>query len=612
MFSPDSAIRVSVYMDSAGTPFYRVFYNDDKVIGQSQLGIALKDSLYHFSSNLKIVSVSDSAFSTSYTTTTGKRLEHEYQANQTNIQLENEFGNKMDIVFQLSEQGVAFRYQLYNSKSYVLNETSEFNLAESSLVWIQEFNNYSNDYENFYIKRLVDTMSKPAYYIPALARTPDSLWVFVSDADIDSQYVAAQLIHKGEGRLAIHLPDQTIENPSKGEWEVYVSKEPVEIIAYPDMQTPWRFMIIGEGLANIVESDLITSLNDPSKIEDGDWIQPGVVTFPWWGNSLANDDPQVMKEYIDFAAEMDWDYVEFDIGLIGNNGGLAANFWRDIDYIPEVIEYAKNKGIKVIGWDERRNLDTPEKRDDIFSIYKEWGVAGIKLDFVNSDKQPAMKWYEEVTAHAAKYNLMVSFHGSITPRGLRRTYPSIMTYEGVRGAEYYKFGYKPNMPTPIHNVTLPFTRNISGPMDYTPVSFSAKDRKTTYAHEMALPFVFESGWVCMADKPEEFRKSPAKELFKNLPAAWDEIHFIDGYPGEFCCLARRKGNNWYIAAINAGGDRSVTIDFEFIGSGDYFGKIYKDNKQDSVEIEEVNIPHDSPMVFDLPENGGFVIQLKEK
>jgi alpha-glucosidase len=316
-----------------------------------------------------------------------------------------------------------------------------------------------------------------------------------------------------------------------------------------------------------------------------------------------------MKEYIDFAAEMNWDYVEFDIGLIGNNGGLAADFWRDIDYIPEVINYALSKGIKVIGWDERRNLDTPEKRDNIFSIYQKWGVSGIKLDFVNSDKQPAMKWYEEVTAHAAKYSLMVSFHGSITPRGLQRTFPNIMTYEGVRGAEYYKFGYKPNMPTPVHNVTLPFTRNISGPMDYTPVSFSAKDRKTTYVHEMALPFVYESGWVCMADKPEEFRKSPAKEFFKNLPAAWDEIQFIDGYPGKFCCLARRKGNDWYVAAINASGDRSVSIDFDFIGKGNFKGDIYKDDNHDGVEIEEVKIARDSSLVMNLPANGGFVIRM---
>lgn len=609
VFSPDSSLRVNVNLDSSGMPFYSVYLDENIVIEPSHLGIDLTDTLQQFSSNLQIVSVSNTVVNDSFTTTTGKRLIHKYKANQKTIQLENDQGNKMDLIFQVSNKGVAFRYKLYNPNCFVSNETSEFNLPEKSLAWIQEFNNYSNDYENFYVKRLIETMNKPAYYIPALVQTPDSTWIYISDAQIDSQYVAAQLIHNGNGRLAVHLPDQTIENPNKGEWEVYVSKEPVEITAYPNMQTPWRCMIIGNKLADILESDLITCLNKPSKIKNTGWIEPGIATFPWWGNSLANDDPEIMKMYIDFAAEMNWDYVEFDIGLIGNKGGLAADFWRDIDYIPEVIEYAISKGIKVIGWDERRNLDTPEKRDDIFGTYKKWGVSGIKLDFINSDKQPAMKWYEEVTAHAAEYELMVSFHGSITPRGLHRTYPNIMTYEGVRGAEYYKFNYKPNWPTPVHNTTLPFTRNIGGPMDYTPVSFSFKNRKTTYAHEMALPFVYESGWVCMADKPEEFRKSPAKELFKKLPAAWDEIHFIDGYPGEFCCLARRKGNEWFVGCINATEERFVTVDFNFLKQGEYIGKIYADDGHDGLEIKNIQVNSECSLDLKLPENGGFVVQV---
>jgi len=248
-----------------------------------------------------------------------------------------------------------------------------------------------------------------------------------------------------------------------------------------------------------------------------------------------------------------------------------------------------------------------KKRDEIFSKYKEWGLAGIKMDFVNSDKQEAMKWYEEATSHAAEYKLLVSFHGAITPRGLRRTLPNIMTYEGVRGAEYYK--WPDNDPTPEHNCTLPFTRNVSGPMDYTPTSFSTPRRTSTYAHEMALPFVFESGWICMADKPEEFRESPAKELFQNLHAAWDEIHFIDGYPGEYCCLARKKGDDWFIAAINSDTGRPIEIDFSFLEGESYQAKLYTDDGEDSVKIMDLNISDSSLEKFDLAKNGGFIIHL---
>jgi alpha-glucosidase len=277
MFSPDSSICARIKIDSSGTPFYKVYLKNKEVLGFSQLGIQLIDSAFHFSSGLKIISISQAVVRDSFTTTTGKRLKHIYHANQKTFYLKNSRGNKMALIFQVSNNVVAFRYKLYNpDKSQVNREISAFNLPKGSVAWIQEFNNYSNDYENFYVERLVDTMSKPAYYIPALVQTPGNNWLFISDADIDSQYVAAQLIHNGDGKLGIHLPDQTIENPTKGEWEVYVSKESVEITAYPNMQTPWRCMIIGNKLADIVESDFITSLNKPSKIQNTDWIAPGI------------------------------------------------------------------------------------------------------------------------------------------------------------------------------------------------------------------------------------------------------------------------------------------------------------------------------------------------
>jgi alpha-glucosidase len=182
-----------------------------------------------------------------------------------------------------------------------------------------------------------------------------------------------------------------------------------------------------------------------------------------------------------------------------------------------------------------------------------------------------------------------------------------MTYEGVRGAEYYK--WPGNDPTPEHNCTLPFTRNVSGPMDYTPTSFSTPRRTSTYAHEMALPFVFESGWICMADKPEEFRRSPAKELFQNLHAAWDEIHFINGYPGEYCCLARKKGDDWFVAAINADAERQVEIQFDFLSRDGYRATLYTDDGRDGVKIRDMEVSKSIIESFQLGQNGGFVIHL---
>ncbi len=608
--SPDGNLQVEITLDSLKAPLYSVFLNGELVVQPSRLGIALSDDTYSFKKDLDFAGTSEKTVHDEYMAVSGKRKQCIYEAHERTITFQNASGDLMELIFQVSNHGVAFRYKLHNqSVETVDSETSEFSLPGESLAWIQRYRHMGNDYEMEYTKRLLDTMNLPAYYLPGLFETPQKIWVFISDASVNGDYAACQLSHKGSGKLAIRFPDQTYDWEEGGHhpWFKIVYEESPMIQAPANLLTPWRAMIISENLGDIVESNLIEHLNEPSRITDQSWIEPGVAVFPWWGYSLANDDPDILKDYIDLAAEMNWRYIEFDIGLMGNNGGYAAGYWRDIEYIPEVIDYAAAKNIKVYGWDERRNLDTREKRDGIFSKYREWGVAGIKMDFINSDKQEAMKWYEEATSHAAEYNLLVSFHGAITPRGLRRTLPNIMTYEGVRGAEYYK--WPDNDPTPEHNCSLPYTRNVSGPMDYTPTSFSTPRRTSTYAHEMALPFIFESGWICMADKPEEFRKSPAKNLFQNLHAAWDDILFIDGYPGEYCCLARRKGEDWFIAAINSDTNRQIEIHFNFLPGKNYRAKLYTDDGKDGLRIKNLNISNSSIEKFNLVKNGGFVIHL---
>lgn len=609
VYSPNKNLKVEIIQDSMQCIAYSITFNNKEVIKNSFLGISLVTAKQAFVDNLTFVGESEQVINDTYQAVSGKRKQCSYQANEKIFSFINEHDKQVDIIFQVSNNGVAFRYQLYNDlESKIQDEISEFTLPEQSLSWIQSFKPPFNDYEMFYTKRLLDTMNLDEYYIPGLFKTPLNQWVFISDAAVDGNYAACQLVHKGGGKLAIKIPDQNFEWEEWMEdfWQKNVYAETPDIDVPLNLLTPWRAMIISEDLGDIVESNLIENLSPSSQIADQSWIEPGVAVFPWWGEDTANDEPEILKDYIDLCAEMNWNYLEFDIGLLGNNGGYAAEFWRDIDYISEIIDYATSNGVEVYGWDERRNLNTPEKRDDIFSIYKKMGVIGIKMDFINSDKQEAMRWYEEATAQAAEYELMVSFHGSITPRGLRRTFPNIMTYEGVRGAEYYKFASDSAIPNAKHNCTLPFTRNISGPIDYTPTCFSDKRRNTTYAHELALPFIFESGWVCMADKPSEFRNSPAKDLLKKIHASWDEIHFIDGLPGEYFCIARRKGSDWYVAAINAGDAKDIDISLSFLKEGEYKTKIYTDGTNDKLDIKNTVINTSDDMKLHIASNGGFV------
>ncbi|MCK5368521.1 MAG: glycoside hydrolase family 97 catalytic domain-containing protein [Cyclobacteriaceae bacterium] len=609
VFSPDRSIKVLMELDSSNTLFYSVDLEGSRIIQPSVLGISLMNEKLDFHDHLSFVSVKDTMISETYTLPTGKKSSYSNHAAEKKITFRNESGSLLNVVFRVYNDGLGFKYMLSNSHPDTIKiETSYFNLPPSSNVWIQK---YTPDYENFYTRRRLDTMNMDAYALPALIETPDQKWVLISDAAVFGNYAAAQLTREDE-LLKVHLPDQDHwrENPIPGTWEEIAANERKEILVEPNAETPWRAIIIGKDLNAIVESTMIENLNPPSELGDISWIKPGIAVFPWWGNSEANDNPEILKAYIDLASEMNWDYLEFDIGLLGNKGGYAINYWRDVDYIPEIISYASEKGIGVYGWDERKFLDTPEKRDDIFSKYADWGIKGIKMDFLNSDKQEAMQFREEATRHAAAYKLLVSYHGEITPRGARRTFPNLMTQEGVRGAEYYKFAPDDGIPTPVHNCTLPFTRNVVGPMDYTPTSFSTPRRTTSYVHELALPLIYESGWVCMADKPEEFLNSPAKDLLQNLHASWDDIHFIAGYPGEYCCLARRKGDDWYVAAINAGDKRQIEIDFTFLDDSAYEAKLYTD-ENGSVKIKNFEIHSITSQSFIIEKDGGLVIWLRK-
>ena len=477
--SPDSNVKVLVSLmkgDENSALIYSVILDNDTVIKWSEIGISLGSKEQDFSKGLKIISEKDSVISESYLNVSGKKKVCNVKANQKTICIINKFGKRADFVFRVSDDAVAFRYELFNaSEDTVSAEKSIFNLGRNAEGWVAK---YSCDYEQFYSHRLVDTMNLPEYLLPAIFKTSGGEWVYIHEASVYGNYGACAITHIGDGALQIRLPDKKYwwKSPQLGTWEEIADKDLRKIIASPNLQTPWSVIILSKNLAKIVESTTIEDLNPTCELSDISWLKPGVAVFPWWGNVEANDKPAVLKSYIDMAKEMNWKYLEFDIGLLGNKGGYAINFWRNVKYIPEIIKYANSKGIEIYGWDERKFLNTPEKRADIFGTYKELGVKGIKIDFLNSDKQDCMEFREDALRDAAKYNLLVSFHGDITPRGMRRRFPNLMTQEGVKGSEYYLFATDDEIPNPVHNCTLPFTRNIAGPMDYTPVAFSTPRR----------------------------------------------------------------------------------------------------------------------------------------
>jgi alpha-glucosidase len=585
--SPDKSNSITLELNDKGTLHYSIQSHGIMAIDKSLMGMDIGDPALNFNSGLSFINAKESVIDETYSLPTGKTSTYINKANESVFTFKNKDDKELKVICPAYNDGIAFRYVLESPKVIMITkENTHFNLPQNTLSWMM---NYVPQYENFYPKRLLDTVGiKPLSY-PALMQIDHKLWMLLTEASVYDQ-PATHIKKTGSGNeLAIELPEDGYSVTSK--WE-----------------SPWRTFILGTKLATIVESVMVENLNPPSTVKDISWIEPGVAVFPWWGNYMANSSIDTLKRYADMAAEMHWKWIEFDVSLVGSPL-RTSKLWETTTWLPEFTAYAKSKGINVYGWDEINVLKTSEGREHIYGRYLDLGIKGIKIDYIDSDKQYAMCFRRDAMQDALNKKMMVSFHGETVPHGQRRTYPNVMTLEGVRGAEYYTFKVKG--PSPEHNCTLPFTRNVVGPMDYTPVTFTIRPenpRKTTYAHELALGIIFESGWMVMADRPDAYLKSPAKEILQKFESTWDETRFIDGYPGEFVCIARRKGNKWFIAGINAGKERRVDIPLSFIKEGSSAIKIYEDKpgeEMTNLNIRNETIAKDKTLSVNMMANGGF-------
>ncbi len=550
-----------------------VLSDNSEVLPSAPLGITLKRA-GQFAGNLRFVSRAAGTVDERYAMPVGKKCECFNRANELVLDFTNETGGTISLILRAYDDGVAYRYQIHGSgQDTVLNEDSSFHVPAGSQGWFARYT--QPHYEWYYDAHTSLTGIDYEVAVPALFHTPKGHWVYVTEAAVDGTYAGARLRFpeaKGE-ILAFHLPEQ----PSS---------------TLPWL-TPWRVAIIGKGLATLVESTLVANLNSSSEIADTSWIKPGVDVIPWMtGPSSNNMSFERMKQFVDLASEMGWTWIEFDNALaLGNQGGDTPDKWMTLPWIPELVSYASKKGINVYGWDHWRNLDTPEKREKILGYFVKHGFKGIKVDFLDSDSQERFEFRETIARECAERKLMLSYHGETMPRGQQRRWPHIATLEGVKGEEYYLFEYG---PTPGYNVNLVFTRNIVGSMDQCPSGFELTGtpfsrRTTSNSHEMALAVMFESGWQSMSVSPESMKDNPAKGFLKGLPSAWDDIHFVDGYPGEFAVLARRKGQDWWLVGINAGKPREVTVPLDFLKPATYKAKLYHDAPASSTVGFEVSV-----------------------
>lgn len=493
------------------------------------------------------------------------------------------------LVIKAFNDGVAYRISANGSSAI---PRQEFIIPDGTRRWMQTL---KTDYEGFYPMSTQGHGGSIGY--PALIQYDDRLFGLIAESDVS------------HGQSGSHL-----------DWNVGRSSYSVTDTGNPESHmTPWRVLVLGS-LSTIVESTLVTDLAHPSMIEDTSWIKPGVSAWIYWAYNHSSKDFEKVREYIDLAAEMHWPYnlIDWEWDVMSNGGNIE-----------DALAYAAGKGVKANLWynsgtswigngapGPQDRLITSEAREKEMTRLEKLGATGIKVDFFLPDGPDMIDYYLDILSDAARHHLLVDFHGCTVPRGWSRTWPNLMSMEAVYGAEWYNNNRRMTNAAPQHNATLPFTRNVIGPMDYTPCTFtdSQNPHITTDCHELALPILFESGLQHMADRPESYLNLPkqVKDLLQELPAAWDDTRLLAGYPGEFAVIARKSNGIWYIAGIN-GTDKpmKITPDYSRIGGLKKKGiTLFTDNGDKPGKGFDISSDASSALAIECPAAGGFVMTVR--
>jgi len=583
--SPDKNIEVRIDSNNINI-HYGKDGNARKLFTVSSPGVTIDDSLNRI--DKWTVTSSSPTRNISYDMTGGKRLGCSNTYNEYRLVAGN---NRPAMTLRLYNDGIAFRYDT-DGRGKICGETTLYKIPAQCKRWMQQYN---DSYESFFPEETGDAQQASHWGYPALFEFGENSWALLTEAGIEKCHSASSL-------TAAETP--SVYNITWGSQ------------ARCD-QTPWRVIILGS-LNDIVESTLVTDVSPESRIADTSWIKPGAASWIYWAYNRGSKDYRLVTQYIDMARTLNLPYVliDWEWDVMGNGGDIN-----------DALKYAAERNVKALLWYNSSTawttngaggplfrLNKPEDREREFAMLQDMGVAGVKIDFFAGDTQPTMEYCIELLECAARHNLLANFHGATVPRGWQRTYPNLVSVEGVYGAEWYNNAPLLTDRAAAHNATLPFTRNVIGPMDYTPCTFSDSQHPhiTTHGHELALTVLFESTVQHLADKPESYLAQPqaVQEFLTGLPTVWDDTKLLAGYPGKYVVMARKNGDRWFIAGINGtDSDLDISIPIDRIGiTADTKARLYTDSGNAEAPWAVSNVTS-VPEKLSLLPRGGFVMVL---
>ena len=617
--SPDGTIQMSLRAN--GPLIYSVSVDGKALLSEGRLGLRFTDGMV-LGANARLAKIERSSSDTTWENKLGKRRTVRDHHNELRASFVEASGRSFQVVVRAFNDGIGFRYDLpaapaKSAGGFVLEEDqTQFSFPGNYVCYAGTNENigtatnligYTGSQESEYLPvHLADLPTDQVRMAPLLVQTP-AAWVAITESDLldwagmwlnrappvgDASTVTLR------ARLSPRLDGQGLVKS-----------------AFP-RHSPWRTLIIGRQPGRLVESDLVLNLASPCVLPDTTWVKPGMSSWDWW-SQVSHPSTATYRDFIEFSAEMGWPYALLDGGWSVRGNILMPNPSVNID---ELLTLAKEKNVKLWVWSHWTSMDKDDTYLQAFPLYEKWGLAGVKIDFMNRDDQEMVNWYEKIAQAAAQHHLMVNFHGAFKPTGMIRTYPNQITREGILGNEYNRWSSR---VTPEHKTTLPFTRMLAGPGDFTPGGFLNKQldqfqtnvRPTqvqgTRCAELALFVCLESPVMNASDNPVHYRGQPGLDFLKIVPTVWDDTRVLDGVVAEHVVIVRRNGNRWFLGALTNSQGRDIPVKLDFLGAGSWTVKLWKDAPDSGTEgthlvTEQKTVTAADLLTLQLARAGGAV------
>jgi alpha-glucosidase len=637
--SPNGTIEVSITV--GGVLKYSVHVDGQPVIAPSTLGLKLSNGT-SFGQDVELVSATHTNSDTTWENRLGKRRIVRDDHNQLHLLLRERSaaGRMFEVVFRAFNDGVAFRYELLSQpgmRNFVLEqELTQFVFpADYACFAGEQEKGFAGAQEwEFAPRRLSDIKPASIIGLPVLVETQVA-WIAIAEADVLNW--AGLWI----GGVEAKTDAATSSDPASAAVTLVAKLAPRTngqglVLGETPHHSPWRVLMIGRQPGRLIESEIIRNLSTPNQLTDASWVKPGMMAWDHWWTGGTVMETATIKEFIQLAADMGWPYQLIDWGWYRESKKSEADITKVVDSLDmeEVRRFAQEKGVRLWLWLHWTDVARNDAYKTAFPRYNEWGIAGVKIDFMDRDDQEMVQWYEKITRAAAENQLMVNFHGAFKTSGFDRTFPNQITREGVLGNEYNKWSRR---VTPEHKVTLPFTRFLVGPGDFTPGGFvnTQPDRfkpqkptlvQGTRAAELALTVIYDSPLCCVCDHPRQYRGQlatgeptwrPGAEFLRMVPTVWDDTRVVEGAVGEHIVMARQSGDDWFLGALTNREPRELSLKLDFLGPGRWTMRLWKDGadaKENAEQIatDERTVGSGDTLSVRLAPAGGCVARLQKQ